>query len=104
MNVTVRNPGSHVALMTHLQLRRKDSGERVLPVYYSDNYISLIPGETKTISIEASLADLAHQLPLVVVDGFNVAVKDLSTANAGITQNEDARVGHWPQTGLPFAR
>ena len=104
LNVTVRNPGSHVALMTHLQLRRKDSGERVLPVYYSDNYISLITGETKTISIEASLADLAHQLPLVVVDGFNVAVKDLSTANAGITQNEDARVGHWPQTGLPFAR
>ena len=27
--------------MAHLQLRRQKSGERVLPVYYSDNYVSL---------------------------------------------------------------
>jgi hypothetical protein len=29
--------------MAHVQLRRK-SGERVLPVFYSDNYVSLVPG------------------------------------------------------------
>ena len=46
-------PTKSIALMAHVQLRRK-SGERVLPVFYSDNYVSLVPGETKTIEIEAA--------------------------------------------------
>lgn len=36
--------------MAHLQLRRKSSGERVLPVFYSDNYVSLAPGESRTVT------------------------------------------------------
>src|SRR5205823_5011488 len=36
-DVTLHNPGAQVALMAHVQLRRKRSGERVLPAYYSDN-------------------------------------------------------------------
>ena len=47
LSVTLHNPGSQVALMAHLQLRRQRSGERVLPVYYSDNYVSLVPNETQ---------------------------------------------------------
>jgi hypothetical protein len=104
LTVTLHNPGSNIALMAHLQLRRKYSGERVLPVYYSDNYVSLVPGETRTISVEAALADLDNQLPLVVLDGWNVAVKPYADANAAIALNEDAQVSHWPTTGLPFAK
>ena len=47
VTVTLHNPGKSVALMVHLQLRRRRSGERVLPVYASDNYISLVPGESR---------------------------------------------------------
>ena len=46
--ITLHNPTHSIALMAHVQLRRK-SGERVLPVFYSDNYVSLVPNETKTI-------------------------------------------------------
>ena len=55
VTVTLHNPSKNVALMTHVQLRREKSGERVLPVYYSDNYVSLVGGETRTIKIEADI-------------------------------------------------
>jgi hypothetical protein len=99
--VTLHNPGSQIALMTHLQLRQKDSGARVLPVYYSDNYVSLVPGETRTIAIEAAQPELKGQTPLVLIDGWNVAVKPLNFSKAAVALNEDAQVNHWPVTGLP---
>ena len=60
--------------MAHLQLRRRSTDERVLPVYYSDNYVSLLPGESKTISIEAAQGDLGGDVPRVALDGWNTSV------------------------------
>jgi hypothetical protein len=102
LSITLHNPGSQVALMAHLQLRRQGSGERVLPVYYTDNYVSLVPNETKVISIEASEADLKGEVPLVVVDGWNVSVVPSSSHAAAVALNVDAQVDHWPVTGLPM--
>ncbi len=102
ITVTLHNPGTQVALMTHLQLRRQTSGERVLPVFYSDNYISLVPNESKTITVEASLSDLKGETPLLVVDGWNVGVTPAHAANVAIELNENAQVNHWPTTGLPI--
>jgi hypothetical protein len=102
LSVTLHNPGSQVALMAHLQLRRQHSEERVLPVYYTDNYVSLVPNETKMISIEASEADLKGEMPLVVVDGWNVGVVPSSSPAAAIALNVYAQVNHWPVTGLPM--
>lgn len=102
ITVTLHNPDKEVALMTHLQLRRKRSGERVLPVYYSDNYVSLLPNESKTITIEAATADLKGEGALVVVDGWNGRVVAGSAAGVGIETNGEALVEHWPVTGLPM--
>jgi beta-mannosidase len=102
LDVTLHNPASQVALMTHLQLRRQQTGERVLPVYYTDNYVSLVPNETKTVTIEAALADIKGDKPLVVIDGWNVAVTSSSTSDASVTLNTEAQVDHWPATGLPI--
>src|SRR5206468_7887104 len=57
--------------ISHLQLHQKKSGRRVLPVFYSDNYISLVPGESCTVSIEAATKDLQGEEALVEVDGYN---------------------------------
>jgi len=66
----------------------------VLPVYYSDNYISLLPGESRTIAIEAGLPDLGGGSPLIVVDGWNVTVKAMDFPGGGgrITTNDYAHV------------
>lgn len=50
------NNGSTVAPMQRIQLCTTD-GQEVLPVIYSDNYVHLLPGETRTISIRCRKAD-----------------------------------------------
>lgn len=102
LDVTLQNPTSQIALMAHLQLRRKHSGQRVLPVYYTDNYVSLTPGESKTITIEATQSDLKGEKPLVVVDGWNIGVTPFSSSDASVALNEEAQVSRWPVTGLPI--
>jgi beta-mannosidase len=92
VKVTLRNPTSAVALMAHIQLRRAASGRRVLPVFYSDNYISLLPGESRTLTVEAAQADLGGEAPLIVVDGWNVDVAPVSPPGRAvhIAPNSDA--------------
>lgn len=85
-SVTLRNPSQTPALMAHLQLRRGFSGARVLPVFYSDNYVSLLPGESKTITVEAQKEDLGGDAPLLMVDGWNVTV----AKGQGIAPNTEA--------------
>ncbi len=54
IRVDLRNPGQIAALENKLTLVRAD-GSQVLPAYYSDNYVSLLPGEERPITI--SLAE-----------------------------------------------
>ncbi len=103
-NVTVilHNDSRSVALMAHVQLRRKTSNKRVLPAFYDANYVSLIPGETRTIHIQADTRDLHGEPALVTVDGFNVTVKPAGGEAASIAPNIEADPAHWPVTNLPF--
>ena len=73
----------------------------MLPVFYSDNYVSLVPNETRTITIEAALSAFNGEDALVVFDGWNVTVAPASSRRRGCAQF-DAQPDHWPVTGLPF--
>jgi hypothetical protein len=50
VKIQLRNQGTAAALASKLTLI-DDAGTRVLPAFYSDNYISLLPGETREIVI-----------------------------------------------------
>jgi hypothetical protein len=102
VTITLHNPSANLAVMAHVQLRRQHSGERVLPVFYSDNYVSLVPNESRTITIEADLSSFNGENALVVVDGWNVTVAPASSKGAGVAPNVDAQPDHLPVTGLPF--
>ena len=99
LSVTLHNNTDHVALMSHLQLHQKKSGRRVLPVFYSDNYISLVPGESSTVTIEAATKDLQGDLPLVEVDGYNVDVKPVD-GPVSVGANVNAQPAHWPASEI----
>jgi hypothetical protein len=101
VTVTLHNPTTSIALMTHLQLRRR-SGERILPAYYSDNYISLVPNETRTVTIEADLTAFKGEDAMVMLDGWNVTVAATSGPRVTLAPNVDAQPEHTPVTGLPF--
>jgi hypothetical protein len=102
VTVTVHNPTKNIALMAHVQLRREKSGERVLPVDYSDNYVSLVANETRTITIQADVNEFHGEDPLVVFDGWNVTVAPTSKSGVAIAPNLEAQPSRSPETGLPF--
>jgi mannosylglycoprotein endo-beta-mannosidase len=99
LSVTLTNNTGNIALLSHLQLHQKKSGQRVLPVFYSDNYISLVPGESSTVSIEAATKDLQGEQPLVELDGYNVDVKAVDGPVA-IGPNVNAQPSHWPASDI----
>jgi beta-mannosidase len=72
INVTMANPTVSVALMARLKVSRGTSGARVLPVFYEDNYISLLPGEKRSVSLTFATADLAGEAPRLTVEGWNI--------------------------------
>jgi len=51
VDVTLTNP-SRVPLLTAKLTLTTAGGARVLPVYWSDNYVSLMPGESRTVRAE----------------------------------------------------
>ncbi len=57
--------------MTRLIAVREKSGDRILPAIYSDNYITLMPGEQQTIQTELHDADTRGEKPKIVIGGFN---------------------------------
>ena len=71
--VTVSNPaGGPVAFFNRLSLVNAADKQRILPVFYSDNYVTVLPGDTKTIFISGA-AVAAHAGAQVEVYGHNVA-------------------------------
>jgi hypothetical protein len=69
--VTVVNIGTAPAIAVKLTVVEAESAERVLPAYYSDNYVSLLPSETKVLDI-AYPQTAAHGTMSVNVRGWNV--------------------------------
>jgi exo-1,4-beta-D-glucosaminidase len=72
MTVSVVNHGDSVAFMVHPRLTRGKDGEDVVPVFWSDNYFSLLPGEKKSVTARFDGASLAGARPELVVDGWNL--------------------------------
>jgi exo-1,4-beta-D-glucosaminidase len=52
ITVNLKNPSETIAFFIELQVVDKESGEPLLPVFWDDNYISLLPGEERTITAE----------------------------------------------------
>ncbi len=64
---TVHNRSTWPALMVRVKAVREKTGDRVLPVIYSDNYVFLMPGESQTITAEVREADTRGEKPTLVL-------------------------------------
>jgi hypothetical protein len=53
ISVTLTNKaGSPVAFFNRIALINSETGQRILPAFFSDNYISILPGESKTVTVD----------------------------------------------------
>jgi hypothetical protein len=71
IKVTLTNRSPTTALTTKLTLLDGANGPRILPAYYSDNYISLLPTEQRTIEI-TYLSSPTYTHPVVALRGWNI--------------------------------
>lgn len=73
LEVTLSNPGNNpVAFFNRVSLVDNKTGKRILPVFYSDNYVSVLPGEKKQLIIEYSPEVLKDANASVSISGWNV--------------------------------
>ena len=73
--VTLENSSKDIAFFVRLKLARGagGDGDQVLPVLWEDNYVSLLPGEKRDVTVRYKLDDLHGAAPSVEVSGWNVA-------------------------------
>ncbi len=69
--VKIRNESKTVTLAVKLNLRKRDTGERILPVYFSDGYFSLMPGEEKVVQFNCHWNKDLEELELTA-EGYNL--------------------------------
>ncbi len=72
ITVELTNPTPDLALMVEIRIVREATGQVVLPVYLDDNYVTLLPGESRKISGFVVTDDLAGETPVVKIRGWNV--------------------------------
>jgi exo-1,4-beta-D-glucosaminidase len=70
--VEVENLSTDLAFQVELRVVRDGSGETVLPIFFDDNYISLLPGEKRKIAGFFSTEDLRGEQPVLKARGWNV--------------------------------
>ncbi len=63
------NVSDHIVFFIELRVSGKKSGETILPIFWEDNYISLLPGETR--NIEAVFAATKDE-PVLTINGWNL--------------------------------
>ena len=67
IQLEMKNNSTTVAFGNRLRLVNRKTGERVLPVIMNDNYVTLMPGEGKIITLETDW-ELCH-------DGVDLLLK-----------------------------
>ncbi len=82
ITIAVKNPNSSVAFMAHLRLARGQGGEDVVPISWSDNYFSLLPGEERQVTATYDSSVLDGKAAVLAVDGYNVASTTLQLASS----------------------
>jgi hypothetical protein len=71
VHVKLTNPTYQLAFFTHVAVTDGPYGEEILPVFWDDNYFSLLPQESREVSAALPTSALGKG-PVVEVGGWNV--------------------------------
>ena len=71
-HVALENPSKSLAFFVRLKVDKGKGGDEILPVFWQDNYISLLPGEKREVTATYRTQELGASQPTVEVSGWNV--------------------------------
>jgi exo-1,4-beta-D-glucosaminidase len=72
-DITITNTGKVVAFQVHLRALKGRDGDDILPVLFSDNYLELAPGESRTIRCSYANRDTDGAKPWFTVTAWNAS-------------------------------
>jgi mannosylglycoprotein endo-beta-mannosidase len=77
--IKLSNPGNETAFFIRLKVMN-DNDELVLPVYFTDNYLTVLPGEEKEIMLDLSTVKNSTALNnlRLFIEGWNVPALEIS--------------------------
>jgi exo-1,4-beta-D-glucosaminidase len=79
VTLTVPKSSNAVALFQHVTVKRASGGGPVLPILWSDNDVTLWPGESVTLT--GRFAAPGGETPVVEVTGWNVPTQSVPVAH-----------------------
>jgi exo-1,4-beta-D-glucosaminidase len=85
MTMTIENKGQGIAFMVHPRVTRGKGGEDVTPIFWSDNYFSLLPGEKRSVRAHYDDTALAGKEPVLELEGYNVVVGSVPVGAFSVT-------------------
>jgi exo-1,4-beta-D-glucosaminidase len=72
VEVTLANPSKQLAFSIELELYKAGTGELLTPVFWDDNFVTLLPGEKRLLRAYYSQRDAGKADPELKVRGWNV--------------------------------
>jgi exo-1,4-beta-D-glucosaminidase len=79
----VENPSSSLAFMVHLRVAKGSGGEDLVPIFWDDNYVSLMPGEKREFSARFESDRNNGEGMVLTVDGWNAVAASSPIAVEG---------------------
>jgi len=73
IEVELTNSSDVIALFIELKVVGQKSQESILPIFWEDNYISLLPGEKRIINGTFSISKLKNDKPIFELSGLNIS-------------------------------
>jgi len=73
VTITLSNNSDHMAFFLRTEVTKGTNGEEILPITYDDNYLTLLPQESRSIHAKFKMADMAGQHPGLRLEGYNLS-------------------------------
>jgi exo-1,4-beta-D-glucosaminidase len=93
VQVIVKNPSDHLAFQVRFGIQKRGQTEEILPVFWDDNYIELMPGESREITARyLPISDISGPLELTIA-GWNIDTTTISLKEAGAASAQNSGGG-----------
>jgi exo-1,4-beta-D-glucosaminidase len=83
IRVQLHNPSDALAFQIRLGIHEEKSQDEILPVLWEDNYLSLMPGESRVIVARPQNPSKKLERPQLEVSGWNVEAMEIPVAAPG---------------------
>ena len=84
--IRMENTSSVPAIQVWLEMLKGSMGEEILPSFWSENALTLLPGETREVSVRFRSSLLAGSKPYLAVGGWNAVPGEISVSDGTLTK------------------